>query len=153
MHQRGRLAPFAVTSELDGCDSGLDGPYKLGDHMVVKDSSGQQVCCPWAKVCAGCAVVESKCQKCVGVYPMKHGVCTSCLDTPWKNAEGQRCEQMPTQSCNDATWQGLSSNRACCMCGGGHRSTHPWRYWVGPLAVGVKTLTFTPCHGQQMGTV
>ena len=43
------------------------------------------------------------------------------------------------QSCNDDIWQGLSSNRACCVCGGGHRSAHPWRYWVGPQAVGGTT--------------
>jgi hypothetical protein len=130
--------------------TGLDGPCDLGDHMEIQATKATKVsraCCPWDKFCSGCADFGSKCRKCLGGFYMKNkssGVCTSCLDTPWKNATGHRCEQIATQSCNDDIWQGLSSNRACCVCGGGHRSAHPWRYWVGPQAVGVDNIDIHP---------
>ena len=90
-------------------------------------------CCPAGKLwCAGCGnASDSECLHCLGGFIKTGGGsssrCEACMDTPeWSNKDGKNCAQI--DECNDEEFNFLSSNLACCHCGGGALFKE-WRGW------------------------
>eukprot|EP00438_Fugacium_kawagutii_P012908 Skav224012 [mRNA] locus=scaffold2932:106014:109599:+ [translate_table: standard] len=101
-------------------------------------------CCNYENVyCAGCIKLgNSSCDTCAGGFVDTNGVCEACMDFAWKNKEGFRCYEIST--CDDVKFKGLSSNEACCHCGGGHRAATPFTYFVNATAVGASSIEGFP---------
>eukprot|EP00933_Yihiella_yeosuensis_P021070 TRINITY_DN16769_c0_g1_i1.p1 TRINITY_DN16769_c0_g1~~TRINITY_DN16769_c0_g1_i1.p1 ORF type:complete len:2816 (-),score=557.46 TRINITY_DN16769_c0_g1_i1:303-8750(-) len=102
----------------------------------------KDTCCPLgSKVCAGCAeygtgagvgladLMGGKCAKCAGGFIERSGACKACADTAgWTNKDGKTCYQLSVLECSHAKYRGVSSNEACCKCGGGALSATPFGY-------------------------
>ena len=98
-------------------------------HFEVNTSSTS--CCPIDSLsCGGCAIYASgKCEKCLGGYDLKDGKCVACIGSSgWTNELGQTCDAIHAAGCNDKPVNGQSSNQACCICNGGHKSPTPFTY-------------------------
>ncbi|CAE7240590.1 unnamed protein product [Symbiodinium natans] len=112
-----------------------------GTPIWPSSAGGGKVCCPaTASWCSGCAEATEQgdgCAACLGGYVLQEGTCQPCMDLPhWSDASGANCFAVPRSQCSDARFRGLSSNKACCKCGGGLRSAAPFRYFVLPLVSG-----------------
>ena len=77
---------------------------------------------------SGCAAfVGNSCLSCAGGYTSTQATggistCVACVDTPgWTTVSGANCFDSGT-SCNDTLVDGLSSDEACCKCGGGQKA-------------------------------
>jgi len=98
----------------------------------------KETCCPvGATYCGGCARAgDSGCEQCMGGYTLLDGHCVQCVDTPgWTDIDGQTCYDLQENGCEDKPYRGLSSNQACCKCGGGHRAATAFMYVVQPLVL------------------
>ena len=96
-------------------------------------------CCPSDSLsCGGCASYASgKCDACLGGYELKYGVCLACIGTAgWTNELGETCDAINITGCNDRPVNGQSSNQACCLCKGGHKSPTPFAYPDARFVVG-----------------
>lgn len=98
-------------------------------------------CCPiGSRSCAGCEELASDgtCASCVGGYQLSAGHCTACIDSAgWVNDKGDACHKA---SCDDKKHHGLSSNMACCKCGGGLPVATPFIFPVVSLVLGDTTV-------------
>jgi len=95
-------------------------------------------CCPQEeRTCAGCEMYDaasSRCTKCRGGFTEIGGFCTACVDIAgWQDGMGATCR---SASCTTVTNKGVSSNQACCRCGGGHQSATPFAYDHTQVAIG-----------------
>ena len=108
-------------------DSSCSGITLVRFHPNSSDTS----CCPSDSLsCGGCASYASgKCEACLGGYELKDGVCLACIGTAgWTNELGETCDAISITGCNDRPVNGQSSNQACCLCKGGHKSPTPFIY-------------------------
>ena len=87
-----------------------------------------QSCCRSLIVLPGCAAINGNaCLSCAGGYTSTLATggistCGACVDTPgWTTAAGANCYESAT-SCDSTLVDGLSSNEACCKCGGGQKA-------------------------------
>ncbi|CAJ1361638.1 unnamed protein product, partial [Effrenium voratum] len=117
---------------------------------VLRDYSAQgtyqETCCPEGSfACAGCAKLSgSSCSQCGGGFLMRSSACTSCASVAgWVSRQGLTCAQLGTNDCDDVKVKGLSSNEACCKCGGGHVTATPFSYEVKHWALG-STVSLAP---------
>ncbi|CAE7705396.1 unnamed protein product [Symbiodinium sp. KB8] len=112
---------------------------------------GQVFCCsPGTLNCGGCAAfVGNSCLSCAGGYTSTQATggistCVACVDTPgWTTVSGANCFDSGT-SCNDTLVDGLSSDEACCKCGGGQKEATQFAYYVAPVVLGSTTIVGYP---------
>ena len=110
------------------------------------DSGCDTTCCPAAELwCAGCGNgSQHGCDQCSGGFINVGGSsdsrdtrCEACMDTPaWINKDGKTCVQLEKAECTDEDFHFLSSNMACCQCGGGHRQATSFAYFTPTLVLG-----------------
>ncbi|CAE7446098.1 Mns1 [Symbiodinium microadriaticum] len=99
----------------------------------------ETTCCPTDSMeCGGCAVYkDGKCETCRGGFIRQNASCVACLSAlDWVNENGVSCDAIAGAGCNDRPVKGISSNQACCNCGGGHKSPTPFQYEEKRFAVG-----------------
>ena len=118
---------MAMGQEATHADTSLhEGSFVCGIGEVVLFSPTesppyfQTECCPAGKdFCAGCARLnggKTACEECTGGFMKLSGKCLACMDLPgWVNKADQSCT---AAACSTEKFQGLSSEAACCKCGG-----------------------------------
>ena len=136
------------------CESQCDG-------MTLYDfpSGGNATCCPKTdsgipRHCSGCASLSTdraSCAKAKGGYIKDGNTQIACTDlSNWMNKDGKACASkleangQPAAEyapCDDWTVQGISANKACCVCSsttsrGGSVTATPFEYFVKPMAIG-----------------
>jgi len=127
------------------------GEILLREYMLAGVT---ETCCPEANPqCAGCAMWNANTQSCVacagGFVPRVQGSnseksCVACLDSAgWLGSDGRNCQQLSPGDCSEQKFHGLSSNDACCKCGGGVVSPTPFLYETTEFVVG-ETVSMLP---------
>jgi len=94
-------------------------------------------CLASSRHCAGCVELKSDktCKTCLGGYELQDdGTCLMCANIAnWLNDDKQSCVDA---TCSNTRTRGVSSNMACCSCGGGHSKATTFLYPVANLIVG-----------------
>mmetsp|Transcript_36162 Transcript_36162/g.78222 ORF Transcript_36162/g.78222 Transcript_36162/m.78222 type:complete len:3042 (-) Transcript_36162:155-9280(-) len=117
-------------------------------QIVLKDETESGIiesCCPKDKIfCSGCAKADDdECLKCLGGFIKRNGICTACADSPgWLDGEKAPCSE--ATKCTNEVFRGLSSNQACCKCGGGVLSPTPFDYLPEAVVFGQEEVQAMP---------
>jgi len=132
----------SMLEDQSGCSAHPIAACASGELSFTKYGLGMssQKCCAQDSVgCAGCDVeAGGGCSTCSAGYRlMPDGSCATCVDSAgWLNELGRSCYQLSSSSCSDELVHGITSNQACCQCGGGTTTGTAFTYEIGRFAVG-----------------
>eukprot|EP00928_Gymnodinium_smaydae_P042994 TRINITY_DN288_c1_g1_i4.p1 TRINITY_DN288_c1_g1~~TRINITY_DN288_c1_g1_i4.p1 ORF type:complete len:2624 (-),score=354.57 TRINITY_DN288_c1_g1_i4:129-7931(-) len=142
LSSQSHMSAFVATNS-----SLLDAAGDCGaDEFVLEEEGIDSVsfsCCPAGSLsCGGCAKhADGKCAKCVGGYHLDQERCVTCADSlGWVDKDGKAC---PDTACSSVKHHGLSSNEACCKCGGGQRAATAFSYRAVSVELGAKQIPNT----------
>ena len=115
------------SSNFEQCDARKE--FRLFQPLRSAPFFKTSCCSMLDEHCSGCAdhdFASARCSTCTGGFSSarktkKEASCQACMDYPsWVDKDGNNCFAVKS-TCSDELYQGVSSNMACCECGGGHR--------------------------------
>jgi len=109
------------------CDVGM---IPLLNFSMASTQPQVNCCKATEQFCSGCASASiNGCGTCAGGFLKKKDstVCTACMDLAgWLSKDAKTCKQI--SNCSNEKFHGVSSNDACCKCGGGVDTVTPFEY-------------------------